>query len=269
MKILKPIGHCATRLTTALTALLGVGFVLALSPAASAQNYNVPNEVQVSLVRAADSSGEAALRLRTALGLNGCYRVGPVAYDIDVNGAYLDITVNGYAIDKLKPGAACGAQVQYAQTEIPLDRSLIEANEIQTIRFVLGAGLASDYYDIALSPQRVDITPRSQKVFKLGRSPIDGSAAMGFWYYPANTIVLTAPAIADGTARQAAIDAVARQSGLLPLRSMLPAFDRDGVKGAYYYVDNSGTFKTRLSGGQTATIDSTSMIHARQPGLYE
>lgn len=236
---------------------------------AAARDY-MPNVLNVALLRQNDNSGEAVLRLSTIVNLNGCPKVHPLRHEIEVNGIYLDVTVKGYTVDfenlPRNPQFACKQNVQYSAADIPLDRKLIEDNNIQQIRFVLGRGLASDYYIVDLDDKRLQLTPRSQKVFKPGKNPYGGQATLGYWYYPENTLILSSPA-APKDQRDNIITAFANTHGLAPMKSVMPDFIMpSGQEGRHYYVDKAGTLTGKIAGDNGAVLDG---IYVRRPGLYE
>ena len=254
-------------LTAAACALQMSAFV---APAMAYKEY-MPNKLNVSLLRQDDKSGEAVLRLSTVVNLTGCPKVHPLRHDVEVNDIYLDVVVKGYTVDfrdmPKAPQYECKQNIQYSAADIPLDRKLIEDNKIQQIRLVLDRGLGSDYYYINLGKDTLEITPRSQKIFKPGRAPQGGQSALKYWYYPENTLILSAPA-APAMQRDDTVMNYANQAGLLPLTSIIPDFVAPtGQEGRHYYVDGTGNVAKKVTSRDNTALDD--VILARRPGLYE
>ena len=254
-------------LTAAACALQMSAFV---APALALKDY-MPNKLNVSLLRQDDKSGEAVLRLSTIVNLNGCPKVNPLRHVVEVNDIYLDVVVKGYTVDfrdmPNAPQYECKQNVQYSAADIPLDRKLIEDNKIQQIRLVLDHGLGSDYYYINLGKDALEITPRSQKIFKPGRAPHGGDSALKYWYYPENTLILSAPA-APAMQRDDTVMDYANQAGLIPLASLIPDFVAPaGQEGRHYYVDGTGNVAKKVTSRDNTPLDD--VILARRPGLYE
>ncbi len=249
----------------ALTGLLQTCF---FAPAALARDY-MPNVLNVSLLRQKDNSGEAMLRLSTTVNMTGCAVIHPLRHDVEINNIYLDVVVKGYSVDfSAVPGNpnACKKGSQYSTADIPLDRKLLEDNKIQQIRLVLDRGLGSDYYVVNLGKDRLDLTPRTQHIFKPGKSLAGGQIVLSHWYYPENTLILSAPR--PGAPQASITGDFARANGLTPLENLMPDFVTPaGYAGRYYYVDGTGTLAAKVPGIENVAVGDG--IYARRPGLYE
>jgi hypothetical protein len=253
-----------------LAAVAGILQTLAFITPAAAKDY-VPNALNIALLRQNDTSGEALLRLSTLVNLNGCPKVHPLRHEIEVNAIYLDVIVHGYAVDFSNlpndPHFSCKQNVQYSAADIPLDRKLLEDNGIQQIRFVLGRGLGSDYYVVDLDEKHLQLTPRSQKIFKPGKTPYGGQAALSYWYYPANTLILSAPA-APKDQQDSVVAAFATARGLQKLTNIMPDFIMPpGQAGRHYYVDKADVLTEKISDPGSAVLHDG--IYVRRPGPYE
>jgi hypothetical protein len=254
-------------LTAAACALQMTAFV----PEALALKDYMPNKLNVSLLRVDDKSGEAMLRISTIVNLSGCPKVNPLRHVVEVNDIYLDVVIKGYTVDFRElpkaPQYECKQNIQYSAADIPLDRKLIEDNNIQQIRMVLDRGLGSDYYYVNVGKDTIEITPRTQKIFKPARAPQSGQSALKYWYYPENTIILSAPAAPAGKRDDAVID-FANQSGLIPLVNLMPDFTMPaGQEGRHYYVDGTGSIAKKITSRDNAPLND--VVLARRPGLYE
>ena len=252
--------------------LAAAGFLQAVSFATpvAARDY-MPNVLNIALLRQDDNSGEAVLRVSTTVNLTGCPKVYPLRHEIEVNEIYLDVIVYGYAVDfqnlPRDPQFSCKKNVQYSAADIPLDRKLLENNNIQQIRFVLGRGLGSDYYVVDLNEKHLQLTPRSQKIFKPGKAPYGGQAALSYWYYPENTLILSAPA-APKDQRDSVVTAFAASRGLKPLAEIMPDFVMPpGQEGRHYYVDTAGILTEKIAGPDSSVLHDG--IYVRRPGPYE
>lgn len=253
-----------------LVAAAGILQTLVFITPAAARNY-VPNAINIALLRQNDTSGEAILRLSTLVNLTGCPKVHPLRHEIEINEIYLDVIVHGYAVDFSNlpndPHFSCKQNVQYSAADIPLDRKLLEDNGIQQIRFVLGRGLASDYYVVDLDDKHLQLSPRSQKVFKPGKTPYGGQSALSYWYYPESTLILSAPA-APKDQRDSAVAAFAASRGLQKLTAIMPAFIMPpGQDGRHYYVDTTGILTEKISDPDSVVLHDG--IYVRRPGPYE
>ena len=244
--------------------------LLPMIPAAPAlaRSY-MPNTLTVSLLRQKDHSGEALLRLSTLANVTGCATVRPLRHDVEITNHYLDVIVKGYSIDF--SGAPnnpnnCKKGSQYSTADIPLDRKLIEDNGIEQIRLVLDRGLGSDYYTVTLGKDFLELTPSSQKIFKPGKAPSNGQLMLSHWYYPENTLILSAPR--PGEPQASITGDFARAHGLMPLETLMPGFTPpSGQAARYYYVDGSGALAAKVPGTDNVAVGDG--IYARRPGLYE
>lgn len=249
-------------------ALTGLLQAPSFASPAYARNY-MPNTLTVSVLRQKDHSGEAMLRLSTVVAVTGCAAVQPLRHEVEITNHYLDVVVKGYHIhfsDTPHDTKTCKKGAQYSTADIPLDRKLIEDNGIEQIRLILDRGLGSDYYHVALDKDRLELTPRSQTVFKPGKSPANGQPVLTHWYYPENTVILTAPR--PGQPQASLTGDFARANGLVTLESLLPGFTPPaGQNGRYYYVDGSGRIAAKLPDTGTLTVGDG--IYAQRPGLYE
>lgn len=227
----------------------------------------MPNVLNVALLRQNDNSGEAVLRLSTVVSLSGCMKVEPLRHDVEVNDMYLDVVVKGYDVNLIDSKKGCPQGAQQSIADIPLDRQLIADNGIEQIRLVLDRGLGSDYYLVNLGTDRLELTPTSQKIFKPGKRPAGGQIALSHWYYPKETLVLTAPR--PGVNQETGIiEAFAKAYDLTPLVQLMPDFIvPSGQPGRYYYVDTTGAMAATIVNTNNVTVGDG--IYARRPGLYE
>ncbi len=256
-------------LTLAATAC-AAQLVFLATPALALKDY-MPDKLNVGLLRQNDPSGEAVLHLSTAVNLSGCPRVNPLRHDVQINDIYLDIVIKGYTIDfrdmPQAPQYACKQDAQYATADIPIDRTLIESNKIQKIRLRLDHGRGSDDYAVILNTNTMELIPQTQTIFKPMRAPRGGQLALTHWYYPENTIILSAPSTPRGV-RNAAVIEFARQSGLTDLAGLFPDFTPPGRQNdLHYYVDQAGTLADKIPARDRVNLNNT--IQARRPGSYE
>ncbi len=231
----------------------------------------VPRILTVSLLRQNDKSGEAFLRLRTPVGASGCPRVKELRHTIETETPIFYVNVEGYSLDfsSLSRNAqyACKTANQYALADIPLDRKLIEDNHLTQIRFTLGKGSGTDNYKITLGKNSLSLLPDSERIFEAGKMPSGGQVALMHWYYPSNTLVLTAPTVPE-TQQDQAIEGFAQAHGMTKVEALIPEFVQpSGQAHRHYYVDNAGKTIALVPGHDDVVINET--ISARRPGTFE
>ncbi|MDB5490566.1 MAG: hypothetical protein JWO78_415 [Micavibrio sp.] len=257
-------------LTAAITAFAGTSFAQSDKIAPTIREF-VPRVVTVSLLRQNDKSGEAFIRLRTPVGASGCPRVTPLRYTLETDAPIFLVNVEGYSLDfssmSRSPQYSCKTANQYALADIPLDRKLVEDNRLTKIRFTLGKGMGSDTYKITLDKNTLSILPDSENIFDAGKMPTGGQTALLHWYYPANTLVLTAPTVPEGQQDQAIAD-FANTHGMTKVETVIPQFVMpSGQAHRHYYVDDAGKTIAMVPNHDNVAVSET--VSARRPGTFE
>lgn len=265
-----------SRLSCLVLAVAGLSFalpILADTPFhdKDKEKQYIPKIIKVSLIRQNDKSGEAHLHLSTDVALNGCPKVTPLIQTMEIDPPFLAIHVEGYTVDfnnlPRNPVYACKTGMQFSTTDIPLDRKLIEDNHLTTIRLSLGKGRGSDTYNIILDKNRLQLVAGSDTTFEAATMPYGGQVALTHWYYPARTLVLTAP-VAPGSERDQTVRDFAHANGLTPLETMIPDFIMpSGQANRHYYVDQSGKIFAKVSSHDDVSVSD--LVYARRPGTYE
>jgi hypothetical protein len=257
-------------LAAAITALAGTSY--ADDPVVSpAIREFVPRVITVSLLRQNDKSGEAFLRLRTPVGASGCPRVKELRHTLETNTPIFYVNVEGYSLDfssmSRSPQYSCKTANQYAMADIPLDRKLVEDNKLNQIRFTLGKGAGTDNYRIIMGKNSMSLLAETENYFDAAKMPSGGQTALFHWYYPANTLVLTAPTVPEAQQDQA-IEDFAAGHGMTKLETVLPEFVMpSGQAHRHYYVDDAG--KTIAMVPDHDNVAVSDMISARRPGTFE
>lgn len=260
-----------TALAVSIIAMVGSPALAGPSiPAPTSKDYT-PRYVSVSLLRQNDKSGEAYIHLTTQAAISGCPRVQPLRQTIEVDKPSLFVNVDGYSIDfssmSRTPQYGCKSGMQFSTADIPLDRTLIEDNQLEQITFSMSRGRGSDTYKIVLNKNSLELVPETDRIFEGGKMPSGGQTALLHWYYPPNTVVLTAPAIPEGQRDQAIAD-YARSNNMTAIEEIIPEFVApSGQSHRHYYVDDAGKTIENIPGHDDVAVSD--MIYARRPGTYE
>ena len=237
----------------------------------SARSAPLPMAYNVYLLRDTNGGSDPILRIMTPVGITGCPKISELVPTVKVNDIYLDVKITGYGIDKnnlpREPHIACNKAMQFAIADIPLPRANLYDSGIKALRLgFISGGIGRDQYDVALDGPKLSLTAKSPAVFKSGKRP-DGSIATEFWFYPENTLILSAPTTQKDQ-QSAAIEAFASKNGLTPLAQLLDGFSApSGQTIRQYYVDQSGKVFAQLPLEGDVTLEGDVM--GRHPGAHE
>lgn len=230
----------------------------------------IPDIISVSLLRQNDKTGEAFLRLRTPVGASGCPRMSELKYKAETDAPVFYVTVEKYTLDFSSVSRniyKCDTSNQYAIADIPLDRKLIEDNKLEKIRFSLDKGAGTDNYKIIMGKNSLSLLAETEEIFEAAKMPSGGEPALFHWYYPQNTLVLTAPLVPEAQQDQAISDFAAVR-GLTKLETLMPEFVMpSGRAHRHYYVDGAGKLITMVPNHDNVAVSDT--ISARRPGTFE
>ncbi len=170
--------------------------------------------------------------------------------EFDENGT-MTIKMEKYIIDKRDmpryPHYECNTAPQEAGVHINLSKELLQDNNVKKIKFK--AGKTSENYLVKITDDYIQLTPETRrdpqdKNNRFRPLQVNGVATtMKLWFYPENTVILTA----DGTAKDITLESrlmdLARSKGLTPLKDMMP--DHANFRkqpNSYYFVDKNGRY---------------------------
>lgn len=171
--------------------------------------------------------------------------------EFDENGT-MTIKMEKYIIDaRDMPRYAhyeCNTAPQEAVVRINLSKELLRENNVKKIKF--RTGKTSEFFLVKLTDNYVQLTPESRHhpqscCNRFRPLEVNGVATtMKLWFYPENTVILTA----DGTDKDITLEnrlmELARSKGLTPLADIMP--DHVNFRkqpNRYYFVDKNGRYK--------------------------
>lgn len=225
------------------------------------KNYVDPNEKKlpkilpnfahkVGFIRPPGAApGEAVLRMMTPLALSGCAHLKqPVVAIREAPGSIaLRVTSTELELDKTVRYAhfQCNVRSQYAYFDLPLRRDELLEKHISRISVNSDSG---QFRDIALDVNEdrvIALVSGQRKNVSAGSTPGAGGIAT-FWFFPENTIVLSASEKLNAEAR-AALKDNARTAGLVPIEEQIAGFE-PGTEMANnaYFIDPTGSWKNRI-----------------------
>ncbi|MBK6895282.1 MAG: hypothetical protein IPH06_01655 [Alphaproteobacteria bacterium] len=151
--------------------------------------------------------------------------------------------------DEPRYGAySCDTETHTSYFDVTLNRDeLIDHNS----KFI---GLKSKEFGM-YSSDKIDVS--QEKIELLTQYPW-GSELITFWFYPANTVILHAPAAKSGHDVSALIDGFAESKGLVPLSKTLKGHELPyWATNMKYYTDPRGAILNQLSTpGENAKVGS-------------
>ncbi len=171
--------------------------------------------------------------------------------EFDENGT-MTIKVEKYIIDARdmprNPHYECNTAPQQAGASINLSKELLQENNVKKVKFKVGK--SSETFLVKLTDSYIQLTPDNNRnpqscCNRFRPLEVNGVAnTLKFWFYPENTVILTA----DGTDKDITLESrlmeLARSKGLTPLDEVMP--DHVNFRkqpNRYYFVDKAGRYK--------------------------
>lgn len=204
------------------------------------------NKVGVYFVRASNNANEAVLRLSSPLSVNGCMTIDQPPPVLEAQPPYLRVFLENPSIriDKEVRQTACQQAPQFIYSDIILTRDDILATGID--KLVLRNNLLSDTYKIDITSERITLTPDTQVTFKPQETP-GKSNPLEFWFYPANTIILSVPKSENARETYELLKPLANEKNLITLGSVLPGFGQNlDQETRFYFVDETGALPKQM-----------------------
>lgn len=245
------------------------------------------NKIGVYFVRAGNNPNEAVLRLSSPLSVNGCITLDQPPPTLEAQPPYLRVFLETPSIrlDKEIPQTTCQQAPQFIYSDITLTRDDLLATGIN--KLVLRNHLLSDTYSIDITSERIMLTPDTQVTFK-PQTTAGKSNPLEFWFYPANTIILTVPKSENARETYELLKPLANEKNLITLGSVLPGFGQNlDQETRFYFVDETGALpkqmgdKNSIPFGEiqvtkTLTgmqgpyqVNETLPVFAMKPGYYD
>lgn len=214
----------------------------------------IPETIDVSLAPGrVDPEKNVTLRLRAPLEYSGgCWTVGPLEVDREVQGSAMIVSVRGFRINPAaRTGQSCNPLSRHAVADIPLGREEIKA--IKTIRFKLGT--RTDEYSLNLENDSVVLTPVSMTSFKPFSSG-SGADSLRQAFIAGNLVALFVPATHAGEDLANAIEDFARSRGLVPYgdpgaEDLAPVMYGNKV---YYFLDTKRVVSSKAGRGDPRPV---------------
>lgn len=255
-----------------------------------------PEQSTISLVRKPGlTENQFALRIASPFLVNGCMKLSNFGYMAEFKDGYLDISIEDMTVDmRDQPQYAhyeCSQKAQMPMADIVLNRDDLVKNQTQVIRMHNGSD--TNYYNITLTDDNVMILPDESYGGMIKRfipQALPGrKTTLTYWFYPVGTILLWVPGMDDTQKSVEALRAFAKEKGLAPLETVMPAFESPMTKAEYqYFIDTDGTFddnqdelvdgmaigdvsfeKTVYGLEKDETVLDKKTVYAKRPGMYE
>ncbi len=146
------------------------------------------------------------------------------------------------------PHYECNTTPQQAAVHINLSKELLQDNNVKKIKFKTGK--SSENYLVKITDDYIQLTPETRRnpqdrSNRFRPLQVNGVAnTLKLWFYPENTVILTA----DGTAKDITLENrlidLARSKGLTPLDDeMADHANFRRQPNQYYFVDKNGRYK--------------------------
>jgi hypothetical protein len=205
-------------------------------------------EYTINFIRVPGSSGQVVMRMMMPLALSGCVKMKHPVITIRETPPLISLRATSLEleIDKSVRYAhfQCDVRSQYAYFDLPLDRDNLLEKNIRKINVRSDAGHFRNI-DLDVNENRL-IAMISGNQTKAGMIPGAGGMTT-FWFFPENTIVLSAGEKLD-TAARTELKSRARGAGLVPVEEQIVDFKPDPVKtNIAYFIDPTGRWKDQIS----------------------
>ncbi len=193
---------------------------------------------KLDFVRAEGAApGNATLRMMTPLALSGCVHLQQPVVTIRENAPIiaLHITSSELVLDKTVRYAhfQCDVRSQYAYFDLPLNREDLLEKGIHTITINTDSGQF----------RKITLDVNDDRVIAMASA---GGIAT-YWFYPENTVVLTASENLSDDARSE-LNTRARSAGLIPMAEEMATYDAgSALANNAYFIDNTGHLKKQIA----------------------
>ncbi len=138
----------------------------------------------------------------------------------------------------------CDVRSQYAYFDLPLKREDLIAKNIDTIKINSDSGM-SRTVKLDVNDDRIVAMLSGAAAGRALPTPGAGGIST-FWFYPENTVVLTASEKLTEDARTE-LNTRARSAGLIPMAEQLASYDTGTVlANNAYFIDNTGHLKKQI-----------------------
>ena len=227
------------------------------------------NGYAMYFVRAPNAGArEVTLRFTEPAALSGCVSIDTPKPEITRNGQYMQIKIGKPVVrlDKTVRYAhyECKGGPSFVESDITLNADELMKKKIQYITFKNES--AADKYTVDVSNTRFMLVPQSTSFFKPFDLPgrID---PLSYWFYPENTVILSAPGASAQQDVTAEIRKMAQSKGLVELKTLIKNFKPPVTdKNTLYFVDQSGNFAKSLDAEQGrvfGTVQTSETFHGK------
>lgn len=193
--------------------------------------------------------GQFNLHISVSQPSTSCIKFSNPSYTTTMTAGTMEVVLGKRTVDKRNmPRYAhfeCDLQTQESAADLPLSKELIRDNNISKIRF-RGQGIIENY-DVKLTDEFVQLTPSQNKDPALMRFTVREVTnlinPLRLWFYPENTVILTAEGAHDDVVLAGELKSLAQRLGLEPLETMMPNFKSPRKKpDGFYFVDTKGRY---------------------------
>lgn len=146
------------------------------------------------------------------------------------------------------PHYECNTAPQQAAVYVNLSQQLLQDNGVKKIKFK--AGKSSENYLVKITDDYIQLTPETRRDPKdvsnrFRPLEVNGVATtMKHWFYPENTVILTAVGTAKDVTLESRLMELARSKGLTPLSETMPDHAHFRKQpDHYYFIDKQGRYK--------------------------
>ena len=191
---------------------------------------NAPG-LSVALVRQPELGPEFfVLRLSSTENYTGCPKFSALPFEVGFNGNTLTVKIGKYTVDMRNltsaPHYDCDTTSKVPSAEIPLSREDLKSRAVKTVRLESESG--SRTYNLELTDTHVRFVPGDaalpgESYYRDQKIPGRRSSLI-YWFYPADTVILSAPAAKPEENVTAALDILATQKGYARLDIIYPDF---------------------------------------------
>lgn len=197
--------------------------------------------------------GHFVLYMSATKSLVSCVKIlnPKFATEFNANGT-MTITMEKYTVDARDmpryPHYQCNTTPQQPGVYVNLSKELLQENNVKKIKFKVAK--TSETYLVKVTDNYIQLTPETRRApqdlaNRFRPLEVNGvNTTMKLWFYPENTVILTA----DGTDKDITLESrlmeLARAKGLTPLTDVMPehaTFRKPA--GQYYFVDQSGRYR--------------------------
>jgi hypothetical protein len=233
---------------------------------------NTGSTFAVNFVRTSGASfDEATLRISMPVLVNGCVKVKMVPAKVQQLGSNLSITVEKPEVRLSKEPRysqhSCGMKASGASVDVKINRADLMENGIKQIA-LKSKGSGGDTYYVEATHDNLTLIPKSTQIFKPNDS-VSMPDPLSYWFYPANTVVLSVSRIAGDLSPE--IRQLAHNKGMVGLDDTIAGFEQPAGQNKLYFVDQSGATVAKIKEGGTTSVGQIpeTQIFSGPQGEYE